>query len=121
MRSILALCAIGAALVGVGAAQAGDGAVHFASCPTQSFVTTLGGFITFEIEVCFSDVITPSGNANAQFRGNVVDPGTAPAKAMKVEGFFCEAGFPKSGFATRDTRVVITPSGTVNGSCKFHV
>jgi hypothetical protein len=120
MRRILLLFAIGAALAGVGAAQAGDGAVHFVSCPTQSFVTTLGGF-TVEMDVCFSDVTTPSGNANARFYGNLVDLGTAPAKATKVEGFFCEAGFPQEGFATRDTRVVITPNGTVNGSCKFHV
>ena len=85
MRSILVLFAIGAALAGVGAAQAGEGAVHFVSCPTQSFVTTLRGF-TVEMDVCFSDVTTPSGNANARFYGNLVDLGNCSCEGNEGRG-----------------------------------
>jgi hypothetical protein len=120
LRRALAAVVACAGLTGaavVAPALADDGAVHYANCPDTSFTDTLGGF-TFEY--CFSDTVTPSGNANAQLHGQLVDPATAPARATKVEGFGCFAGYPSFAEYTADTRLVVTPTGSVNGTCKFH-
>ncbi len=119
MRRYLALVTVlvgGAVTLGVSPAVADDGAVRYVSCPTTSFISIAGGF-TFSY--CFSDVVTPSGNANAHFEGDLLDLSTAPSSATIIEGFGCFAAYPSGGFTT-DTRLVITPSGHVNGTCKFH-
>jgi hypothetical protein len=121
MRKYLALLSVlgagaGLSLLGPAQAVAHGGAIHYASCPDTVFTTEVGGF-TFNY--CFTDVATPSGNANAHFHGNLVDPATAPSKATKVAGFGCFASYPVDGYTT-DTSFVVTPSGEVNGTCKFH-
>jgi hypothetical protein len=122
LRKGFAAVLMGAGLIGaalVGPASADNGSVHYVSCPDTSFVSNVGGY-TFEY--CFSDVVTSSGNANAHFQGQLLDPAAAPAKATTIEGFGCTAGYNPPSFygSTTDTRLVVTPSGKVNGSCKFH-
>jgi hypothetical protein len=120
MRRFLIFLAVlvgGAAFAaGVPAAVADSNAVQVVPCRGTVFTITEGGF-TFTY--CFTDVVTPSGNANAHFHGSLVDPTTAPSRATKVSGFLCTAGYPH-GDNTTDSRLVVTPDGTVNGICKFH-
>ena len=87
-----------------------DGAVHFGP---GCFTSTIEDF-TFDY--CFQDVITPSGNANAQFHGTLASP--PPDRATTVRGFSCNAGHP-FGLTTTNSKIVVTPSGQVNGTCKF--
>ena len=98
-------------------AFADSGTVHYANCPAAPFNAEIGGY---QLEYCFSDVVTPSGNANARFEGTLVDVAAVPAKAVRVEGFDCIAGYPSFEHFTTDTRMVVTPTGSVNGTCKFH-
>lgn len=124
---VLSVLAVTVAIVVVSAetpAHATDnGAVVFHTCPvTLGTVTvpvnvTVGGF-TFNY--CFDDSVTPSGDATAHFHGTLVNPSTAPSQATDVTGFSCEAGFPTGDRFTTDTQLVVTPSGEVNGTCKFH-
>ena len=114
MKKLL-IGAAAAALAGVSmmAPANADGAVHYG--PGCFGPVTISGF-TFNY--CFSDVATPSDNANARFKGELLS--APPGKATKVEGFGCEAAFPSlSGFTT-DTQLIVTPSGNVSGYCKFH-
>ena len=97
-------------------ADSPDPAVVFHTCPGTPFLSSVGGF-TFSY--CFDDVVTPSGNANANFHGDLVAGSTAPSQATKVTGFGCTAGFPTGDRFTTDTQLVVTPSGEVNGTCKF--
>jgi len=121
MRKYFALAAVIAAVgVGLGASQAiaDNGALRYVSCPDTTFTDTVGGFT---INYCFQDVVTSSGNANALLSGVLVDPSTAPSKATTVAGFGCIADFGNGGvLITTDTRLTVTPSGNVNGTCKFH-
>jgi hypothetical protein len=124
MRKVVLLASLVAAIATCGlllgttvaGASSDNAAVQYVSCPDTSFTSTLGSF-TFNY--CFFDVSNSSGNANAVFQGTLVDGSTAPSKATTFTGFGCSAAFPGGGFTT-DTRAVITPSGNVNGNCKFH-
>ena len=127
MRRFVLLSSLAAAIaacglvVGVTAAGAdpGGGAIVFHSCPdTSSFPPAVEG--GFEFNFCFDDTVTPSGKANASFHGSLVDPTTAPSKATTVSGFGCEADYPGGSDVTTDVRMVVTPSGQINGTCKFH-
>jgi hypothetical protein len=119
MRKYIALAVVVLGFVGFGVTQAtaDDGAVHFVSCPSGTFTSTIGGF-TFTY--CFSDIVAPSGNANAHFHGALDAGQTAPDKATEVDGFSCVASWPSLSEITTDTQFVVTPSGEVNGICKFH-
>jgi hypothetical protein len=118
LTALVVAVATSALTVGTGVAGAdpGNGAVHYASCPDVTFATNVGGFI---FTYCFTDVSNPGGNANAHFSGTLDDLSTAPSHATTETGFGCFAAFPAGGFTT-DTRLVVTPSGRVNGICKFH-
>jgi hypothetical protein len=118
LAALVVAIATSALIIGTGVAGAdpGNGAVHYVSCPGQTFTSNVGGF-TFTY--CFTDVSNSGGNANAHFSGTLDDLSTAPSQATTVTGFGCLAAFPAGGFTT-DTRLVVTPSGRVNGICKFH-
>ena len=75
-----------------------------------SFTSTVGGF-TFSY--CF-DVLPPSSNATLSFHGTLVDLSTAPLQATIVTGF--PVSFPPTPVFVFDTRLVVTPSGQVNGT-----
>ncbi len=110
MKKLLAGAVLGATML-IGPVGA-NGAIHFGpGCFT-------GAVGTHVFNYCFSDVVTPSGNANARFKGELLSP--APDKAVTITGFGCIASFPDPSGFTTDTKITITPSGNVSGHCKFH-
>ncbi len=110
MKKLFAGAVLGATML-IGPVGA-NGAIHFGpGCFTGA---SIGGHV---FDYCFSDVVTPSGNANAHFTGDLLTP--APDKAVTIRGFGCQAAYPNGGFTT-DTKITITPSGKVNGYCKLH-
>ncbi len=117
LSAILAIAASAVALTTPTAgADPGNGALRYVACPFVA-AQELDGFM---FNMCFSDVVTPSGNANAHFHGSLVDPTTAPSRTVVFTGFECFAAFPNLTIVTTDSRVVFTPSGQVSGTCFFH-
>ena len=95
-------------------AQSSDGALVLHGCPDT--ITYEGHSDGYAYDVCADIVFTPSGNVNATFHGSLIDPTTAPTKAVVVRDFPCEY----NGEVTYDSQVVITPDGSVNGRCELH-
>jgi hypothetical protein len=95
-------------------AQSEDEALVLHGCPDT--ITFEGHSVGYAYEVCADIVFTPSGNINATFHGALLDPSTAPSKAVIVTGFPCEY----NNELTHDSQVVITPDGSVNGRCEVH-
>ena len=95
-------------------ADSPDSAFVFHSCPDKSFFpTTIGGF---HIVYCFDEIQTSSGNATAILHGDLVSPSTPPDQATIITGWRCRT----TNGITFDTRLVVNPSGEVNGTCHFH-
>lgn len=109
---LLCLVAAGALAVSLGvptAARAADGAVVLHSCPDGLATGVHGGWA---FTYCFDSTATPGGNATATFHGFILDP--APSHAVQVTGFEC---YPDNRHPTTDSRMVVNPSGEVNGVC----
>jgi hypothetical protein len=118
MRRIVLIAVLAAtgALVApaLATAEPGGGAVVERICPELGPAIIEG----FEFTYCADEVQTPSGKANANFHGELTStsPRPAPEKATTVTGFGCDTTYG----ITEDTRLVVTPSGQVNGTCKLH-
>lgn len=95
-------------------AQSDGGALVLHGCPdTITFPGTSDGYA---YQVCADIVFTPSGNVNATLHGELLDPSSAPSKAVIVRDFPCTYGDQ----TTNDSQIVITPDGSVNGYCRLH-
>lgn len=94
-------------------AQSDQGAVVYHACPAELGELTIDGY---DFQYCFDLTATPSGNGNGSFHGELLDLSTAPAKTVTVTGFPCWAGFG----VTYETKLTITPSGQIHGSCESH-
>ena len=95
-------------------AQAVQGALVLHDCPTTS--TFYGQTDGYTYQVCADIVFTPSGDVNATFHGALLDPSTAPSQPVISTDFPCAY----NGQTSNESHVVITPDGTVNGSCQLH-
>ena len=106
----------GLALAPVPAALASDGAVRFASCPDLRLDATLEGY---GFSLCFDNVVTPSGRAIAHLGGRLTPGVAAPARAVTIRDFGCLAAYPSSFDLASSSRLVVTPNGRVNGTCRL--
>jgi hypothetical protein len=116
-KRVAALVAVAGSTLALGIgtalpASAEDGAIVVRTCPEGTFTASVGGF---GFTYCFDEVQTPGGNANAHFHGSLINPATAPDRATTITGFRCNT----TDGVTTDTRLVVTPSGEVNGTCRF--
>lgn len=114
--ALVALAAVAPAAAAPSAGSPTQAAQHFATCPDLVLETTIGDY-TFGM--CFENVFAPSGRAHAHFHGRLLPGVTAPARAVTEKGFLCLVAFPFSDAIASDTRVVITPDGRVNGTCRL--
>ena len=94
-------------------AQNDGAAVVYHACPAEDGEISIDGY---DFQYCVDLTDTPSGNGDASLHGSLIDPSTAPSKAVTVTGFPCYAGYG----ITYDTKLTITPSGEIHGSCKYH-
>jgi hypothetical protein len=93
-------------------AGADEAAIVERHCPDGTFLASVGGFV---FTYCFDEVQTASSNAVAHFHGSLVNPATAPDRATTLTGFPCNTTYG----VTTDTRLVVAPTGEVNGTCRL--
>lgn len=115
---LLAACAAlaGLALAGAPPASAVPATAHFSSCPDFALEAELQGMA---FSMCFSTRVTPSGRAVADVHGELLPGVTPPRRAVTVRDFGCMVAYPSSDALASASRLVITPDGRVNGSCKL--
>jgi len=103
------------ALLLVSAPAYADGAVHYTPCKDGASPQFFdNGQYTFTY--CFSETGSPSGNGNAAYHGTLISPASGQRAVIENVACFSSTG---SGSGVTTTDIKISPSGNVNGTCKF--